>query len=77
MPIKITSKKNGFWRCGVQHTATPVTYQDDRFSKKELETLKAEPMLVVEALDGGKKSGKDEGQTDGKTDGKDEGKKNK
>mgnify|MGYP006303624231 CR=1 FL=1 len=50
--IRITSKRNGFRRCGVAHPATPTDYTDDRFTPKELERLRAEPMLVVEELDG-------------------------
>lgn len=45
--IRIASKKEGFRRCGVEHPAAAKDYPDDRFSKKELEILKAEPMLVV------------------------------
>ncbi len=50
MPIRITSKKDGFRRCGVAHSSTPTEYPDGRFSKEEIETLLAEPMLVVEVL---------------------------
>lgn len=48
MPIRITSKKEGFRRCGVSHPASPVEFPDGRFSEEELKTLKAEPILVVE-----------------------------
>ncbi|MFH1028489.1 MAG: HI1506-related protein [Pseudomonadota bacterium] len=50
MPIRITAKKDGFRRCGVTHPAQPTEHPDDAFSKKDLEILKAEPMLVVEVL---------------------------
>ena len=50
MPIRITSKKEGFRRCGVAHSQKPRTYPDDRFSKEELGRLEAEPMLIVERI---------------------------
>lgn len=59
--IRITSKRDGFRRCGVEHPAQPTAHPDDRFTPGELERLKAEPMLVVEVLEdepkkaGGKK----------------------
>lgn len=46
--IRITSKKDGFRRCGVAHSETPTLYEDDRFSAEDLKTLKAERMLIVE-----------------------------
>ncbi len=48
--IRIRSKKEGFRRCGIAHSEKPVDYPDDKFSKKELAALKAEPMLLVEEL---------------------------
>lgn len=48
--IIIKSKKAGFRRCGVSHPAEAVQYPDDRFSKEDLATLKAEPMLIVEIV---------------------------
>ncbi len=60
--IRITSKKEGFRRCGVAHSQKPTEYPDGKFGKKELAALKAEPMLVVEILpdpkgDSGKNGG--------------------
>ena len=49
--IRIRSKQDGFRRCGMAHPARPVEYPDDKFSEEELEILKAEPMLVVEAVE--------------------------
>ncbi len=46
--IRITSKRDGFWRCGMRHGAEPKLYPDDRFDEEELARLKAEPMLIVE-----------------------------
>ncbi len=46
--IRITSKKAGFRRCGVAHPGETTEYPNDRFSKKEIAILEAEPMLVVE-----------------------------
>lgn len=59
MPIRITSKKEGFRRCGIAHSEKPAVYPDDRFSAEELEMLEAEPMLIVERIageDGGRKT---------------------
>ena len=53
MPIKITSKKDGFRRCGIAHPKEATEYPDDRFTKEELTVLDAEKMLVVEIIPGG------------------------
>lgn len=57
--IRITSKQDGFRRCGVAHTAQPAEYPDDQFSEKELKILKSEPMLVVEQIAEEKKGKKE------------------
>ena len=49
--IRITSKKAGFRRCGIPHPKGPVDYPDDRFSKEELATQKAESMLIIELVE--------------------------
>ena len=49
--IKITSKKDGFRRCGMAHSKEPVEHSDDWFSEEDLEILKAEPMLIVETAE--------------------------
>lgn len=54
--IRITSKQAGFRRCGVAHPAQPTEYPNDKFTAKELETLKQEPMLVVEEVAEGEES---------------------
>jgi hypothetical protein len=48
--IRITSKKDGFRRCGIAHPAKPQEYPNDKFSKKELAVLKADPMLIVDEI---------------------------
>ena len=48
--IRITSKRDGFRRCGVAHPATPTEYPKERFTEEELGTLLAEPMLTVETI---------------------------
>jgi hypothetical protein len=53
--IKIKSKQNNFRRCGMAHPDQWQEYPDDRFSKQEIATLKAEPMLIVEEVKTGKK----------------------
>ena len=50
MPIKISAKRNGFYRCGIPHTVEPVIYPDGKFTVQELAILRAEPMLVVETV---------------------------
>jgi hypothetical protein len=45
--ICITSKKEGFRRCGVSHTKEPVEYADDKFSEEEIAVLEADPMLAI------------------------------
>lgn len=49
--IRITSKKEGFRRCGVAHPATLVEHADDVFTPEQIERLKTEPMLMVELVD--------------------------
>lgn len=48
--IRISSKREGFRRCGIAHSKEPTEYPDDRFTPAELKALKAEPMLVVEEV---------------------------
>jgi hypothetical protein len=43
----ITSKKDGFRRCGIAHPARPTGYPDTAFSGVERALLRAEPMLEV------------------------------
>ncbi len=50
--IKITSKRDGFRRCGMAHSAKPTLHRDGCFSKKQLDVLQAEPMLIVEIFEG-------------------------
>ena len=51
--IVITSKREGFRRCGVAHAAGPVAWPDGRWTEAELDALMAEPMLTVaQAADG-------------------------
>jgi len=46
--IRITSKVDGYRRCGVLHPARPTEYPDNRFSAEELAVLQADPLLTVE-----------------------------
>lgn len=48
--IRITAKQDGFRRAGMAHSMSPVDYPYDTFSPEQLESLSAEPMLVVEFL---------------------------
>jgi hypothetical protein len=48
--IRIRSKREGFRRCGIAHSAEPKDYPNEQFTKKQFADLKAEPMLFVEEL---------------------------
>jgi len=45
--VEITSKRDGFRRCGLAHAMATTNYPADRFSADELSTLQQEQMLVV------------------------------
>lgn len=49
--IKITSKKHLFRRAGIAHPKGTVEYPDGKFTKEQLATLQAEPMLAVEVIE--------------------------
>ncbi len=48
--IRITSKKEGFRRCGVAHPSTVTEHADDAFTSAQLKQLQAEPMLLIEIV---------------------------
>jgi hypothetical protein len=54
MPICITSKKEGFRRCGVDHPSTRTEHPDGTFTADQVKILQGEPMLVVELIPAGK-----------------------
>lgn len=43
MPVIITSKQEGFRRCGMAHPANAVEHADGTFTEDQLAALKAEP----------------------------------
>lgn len=45
--ITITSKRDGFRRCGVAHRDVPVFWPDGSFTDEQIAILRAEPALVV------------------------------
>lgn len=45
--ITITSKRDGFRRCGVAHRDVPVTWPDGSFTAEQIAVLRSEPALVV------------------------------
>ncbi|MBN3068156.1 HI1506-related protein [Pectobacterium brasiliense] len=47
MPIQITSRSDGFRRCGMAHSAKTQTYADDHFTAAQLTVLENEPQLIV------------------------------
>lgn len=49
--IEITSKQEGFRRCGAAHGVKAKQYPDDAFNEEQLEQLQAEPMLSVRILE--------------------------
>ena len=49
--IVITSKREGFRRCGVAHAAGPTQWPDDRWTDAELDALMAEPMLTLDYVE--------------------------
>lgn len=51
MPIKITSKRHNFRRCGMEHPKGATVYPDGKFTQAEIASLKAEPMLAVEIVE--------------------------
>lgn len=47
MTIVITSKHDGFRRCGIAHSRTAKRYPDDFFSETQLRALSKEPQLIL------------------------------
>lgn len=47
MTIVITSKRDGFRRCGIAHPGKPTYYPDDFFTDEQLEALGKEPQLIL------------------------------
>ncbi|WP_374653115.1 HI1506-related protein [Dongia sp.] len=50
--LRITAKKDGFRRAGVEHSSAPAEHKAEDFTAKQIEAMKAEPMLVVEEFEG-------------------------
>ncbi len=48
--IRIKSKKQGFRRCGIEHTEKPKYYPDDHFTKEEQQILFTDSMLIVDRV---------------------------
>jgi len=48
--IRITSKKDGFRRCGVAHPSKPTEYPNDRFGEEQLAALRTDTMLIVDEI---------------------------
>ena len=64
--IRITAKQDGFRRCGVAFSRTATDFPNKAFTAEQLETLQAEPNLVVEILEDKKKEEKKEEKKDEK-----------
>lgn len=50
MTVIITSRADGFRRCGTAHSSIPVEYSDEHFTADEIALLQAESMLIVEIV---------------------------
>ena len=48
--IRITSKQEGFRRCGISHTKEPVEYPDSTFTAAQVAALQAETQLIVDVI---------------------------
>ena len=70
--IKIIAKKDGFRRAGMAHYGTR-TYPDGRFTAGQLESLKAEPSLVVEEIPDPPDPVEGSGESEASSAGKEEG----
>lgn len=66
--LRIASKINGFRRCGKAHPAAAVDHPPGTFSEKEVEALKAEPMLVVQEISSAPSASEDSGKPQAPTD---------
>lgn len=49
--LRIAAKREGYRRCGVGHSEAAVDHAIDSFDEKQIEILKADPMLVVAEMD--------------------------
>ncbi|MCK5772041.1 HI1506-related protein [Algiphilus sp.] len=62
---RITAHRDGHRRAGMAHSTKPVDHPADRFTKAQLEQLRADPRLVVQEVevkdDGGDGSDSGEG----------------
>lgn len=50
--LRITAKRDGFRRAGIEHSTTPTVHAVKALSAEQIEALKAESMLVVEDVEG-------------------------
>jgi len=51
--LRISAKREGYRRCGVAHAGAATEHAIDAFNEKQIEILKADPMLIVQELDAG------------------------
>lgn len=52
MTITIRSRREGFWRCGIQHTVAAKDYPNDHFTPRDLKRLLDEEQLVITITQG-------------------------
>lgn len=52
MAIVITSKRDGFRRCGIAHPSKPTSYPDEFFTEEQLQALDKEPQLILDYAEG-------------------------
>jgi len=60
VPVAITSKIDGFRRAGRAHAAKRTIWPPGTWTEKQLDQLKAEPILIVEVLPAGETGAKPE-----------------
>lgn len=49
--LRIRALKEGFRRAGLKHSVTPKDHLLESFTKKQIDALKAEPLLNVQEVD--------------------------
>lgn len=45
--VTITARQESRWRCGVEHTGTPIVYDAGFWTEEQLQQLRADPRLLV------------------------------
>jgi len=51
MAVKISSKQEGYYKCGMTHTVEPRTLPGFYFTNKQLDEMQEDPVLTVEIVE--------------------------